>query len=424
MASIKAFQDKFRTPSPPSIQGDKVSTSVLEQLFPIRNLSEEIRQSFAEEHHIDRLSAGATLFIANTAADCAIYLLQGCVVISDMNGKSYEIEAGSAKAKFPICSGARHTTTAIAKTDLAILKVSMSIMSATNRFEHAALDIPKGQIDNQLLILFTDHYQNHELTVPSLPEVAIHLRKAIQKELSLTEIVKIIQTDPVIASKLVEVANCPLYLMPVPVRNCLDAVKRIGLNGTRSLVTALSIKQIFKNRSILIKGHLEKHWKESLYLSALCHVLATTSRQQVPEDALLAGLVCDIGTIPFLSFVADLPPEYIKESEINQALPVVIGQIGAAVLREWRFPTDFIDVAQNSRNWYENNSKELSLTDVVVLSRLHAMIGKKTAIELPSITSIPAASRLKNITLSPENSLSMLHDAKSQIHEALIIFSR
>ena len=424
MASLKAFLDKMTHTPAPSTPGEKISPAILEQLFPIRNLREEIRQSFAEENHLEQIAAGTTLFTANSAADCAIYLLQGCIVVSDLNGKSYEIEAGSAKAKFPICSGIKHTTTAIAKTELSILRVSMNIMSTMNRFEHAELDIPASQLDNRLLMLFSEHYLNHELVVPSLPAVAIHLRKAIQKELSLEEIVKIITIDPVIAAKLVEVANCPLYITLIPARNCLDAVKRIGLNGTRSLVTALSLKQIFSSRSILVKNHLEKLWKQSLYLSALSHVLAATSKQQNPEDALLAGLVCDIGAIPFLSFVADLPPEYIKETEIDQALPWVIGRVGATVLREWQFAQDFIDVAQNSRNWYENNSKELSLTDIVVLSRLHAMIGKKTNLELPAITSIPAASKLKNIALSPENSLSILHDAKDQIHEALSIFSR
>jgi HD-like signal output (HDOD) protein len=151
--------------------------------------------------------------------------------------------------------------------------------------------------------------------------------------------------------------------------------------------------------------------------------LASSSQQQNPEDALLAGLICDIGAIPFFSFVANLPPEFVDDTEIAQALPIVIGVVGSTILKEWQFASEFIEVALNSRDWYENTSKELSLTDIVVLSRLHAMIGKKSTIDLPAITAIPAASKLKNIALSPENTLSILHDAKAKIHEALSIFS-
>ena len=404
--------------------GQKITAEALKQLFPIRNFSEEILESFAADNHIEMIPAGATLFSLNHPADCAIYLLSGCVTLSDQNGKSYEIEAGSAQAKFPLCSGIKHTTTATAKTAIGILRVSLNIMATTDRSEHETLEIAEEFRGNRLLALFAEHFQSHELEIPSLPEVAIHLRKALEKDVSITDAVKIIQLDPVISAKLIEVANCPLYLTQVRASNCLDAVKRIGLSATRSLVIALSIKQIFRSKSPLLKHNLETLWRQSLYLSILCHILAASSQQHDPEDALLAGLICDIGALPFLSFAANLPAEYIKDTEIKQAIPVIKGVVGAAILKEWAFPQEFIDVALSSSNWFENTSDELSLTDIVVLSRLHALIGKKSTVEIPAITAIPAASKLKNMALSPENSLAILHDAKVKIHEALSIFAK
>ncbi|QPK62149.1 HDOD domain-containing protein [Methylomonas sp. LL1] len=421
MASIKGFFDKLSSSEPRF--GEKISPEVLAQLFPIRNLSEEIRQSFAMENHVELIAAGTTLFKIDTPSDCAIYLISGSINVTDQNGRSYTVEAGSAQAKFPICCCTKHPTTAVALSDIGILRVSLNIMSVSNRFQHKALEIPEKLRDNQVLALFADHYQNHELEIPSLPKVAMRLHQAIQQDVNLEDAVKIIQLDPVISAKLIEVANCPLYLTVVPTRNCLDAVNRIGLNATRSLVIALSIKQIFTSNSQVIKERLEKLWRQSLYLSALCHVLAASSKQANPEDALLAGLVCDIGAIPFLSFVSNLPKEFIIEEEIKQAMPVVVGAVSATVLNEWKFADEFIHVALNSRNWYQNNSETLSLTDIVVLSRLHALIGKKSTNELPSITAIPAAGKLKNIALSPENTLSILHDAKAKIHAALTLFA-
>lgn len=423
MASIKAFFDKLSSTQRQQDFEGVISPKILEQLFPIRNLSEEIRQSFASENHLELIDANTTLFTINEAADSAIYLISGNVKCTDQNGRSYVIEAGSDQAKFPICSGAKHTITAIALTDISILRVSLKIMSSSNRFQHRALEVPDSLRSNQLLILFADHYQNHELETPSLPEVAIRLRQAIQKDVNVTEAVKIIQLDPVISAKLIEVANCPLYLTVIPAKNCLEAVNRIGLYATRNLVVAISLKQIFKSKAPLIKERMEKLWKQSLYISALCHVLAATTKQANPEEALLAGLVCDIGAIPFLNFVANLPNEFINEAEIKQALPIVIGPVSATVLKEWQFADEFIDVALNSHNWYQNNSEELSLTDIVVLSRLHALIGKKSSHLLPSITAIPAASKLKDMALSPENTLAILHDAKTKIHAALAIFA-
>ncbi len=418
MASLKAF---FTKNMPQSI-GQQITAEALKQLFPIRNLREEILESFAADNHVEMVAAGTTLFAVNQPADCAIYLLSGIVTLSDQYGKTYEIEAGSAQSKFPLCSGTKHTTTAVAKTAIGVLRVSLNIMASTNRVEHGALVITEEFHDNRLLALFAEHFREHTLEIPSLPEVAVNLRKAIQKDVGISEAVKIIQLDPVISAKLIEVANCPLYLTQIKASNCLDAVKRIGLNATRSLVIALSLKQLFKSKSPLLKRHFEELWRDSLYLSALCHVLATNSKQQNPEDALLAGLVCDIGALPFLSFVANLPAEYINDAEIVEAIPVLKGPVGATVLQEWSFPKEFIDVALASNDWFENTSDKLSLTDIVLLSRLHALIGKKAAADMPAITAIPAASKLKNIALSPENTLTILHEAKAQIHAALSIF--
>ncbi len=423
MASIKDFFGKLHASSADRPLGPKISPHVLEQLFPIRNLSEEIRQSFAAENHVESIKAGTTLFSINSRADSAIYLISGSVTLSDQNGKSYDIEAGSAPAKFPICSGHKYTTSAVAKTDIGILRVSLKIMSSSNRFEHAALEIPESMRSNRLLALFADHYQNHALEIPTLPEVAIHLRKAIEQDVSIADAVKIIQIDPVIAAKLIEVANCPLYVTMIPATNCLDAVKRIGFNGTRSLVVALSLKQIFSSKSALVKELMEKLWKQSLYFSALCYVLADSDQQINPDDALLAGLVCDIGAIPFLSFVANLPSDFVNKAEIEQALPLVKGVVGATILKEWDFAPAFIDVALSSCDWYTHHGDTITLTDIVVLSRLHALIGKKITNELPAITAIPAASKLKHIALSPENTIAMLHDAKAKIHDTLNIFA-
>jgi HD-like signal output (HDOD) protein len=419
MASIKSlFEKKISQSKTP-----KSASEIIKELFPIRNLSQEILDSFDAESHVESLAAGARLFEIGHSSDCAIYLLGGTVKLTDLNGKSFEIEAGNAQAKFPLCSSIKHTTTATAKTDITILRVSLNIMTTKSRSEPSILEIAEELSSNRLLTLFANHFHEHDLEFPTLPEVAINLQKAIEKDVSISEAVKIIQLDPAISAKILEIANCPLYLTNFPASNCQDAVNRIGLQATRSLVTSLSLKKLFRTKSPLLKNYLETQWKQSINLSVLCHTLAASSQQQNPEDALLAGLICDIGLLPFLSFVANLPSEYINDAEIKQAIPILKGIVGAAVLKEWAFPPAFIDVALKSDDWFQNSSDELSLTDIVVLSRLHALIGKKSSNDLPAITAIPASSKLKNMALSPENSLEILHNSKAKIQSAISILS-
>jgi len=423
MALMSSFFKGKKSNSAVIQEGDDLTLERLKQLIPIRNLSNDKLESFVLEHKSEALSKGDILFSINEATNTAIYLLKGSVSLSDENGKSFDIDASEIKAKFPLSSGLKYTTTAIAKSDINILRVSQKIMSINSEKHNISeLQIPENLKGNRLLQAFSEYFIDNELEVPSLPSIAIQLRKAMQNDIGIAEAVKIIQLDPVISAKLIEVANCPLYVFLTPAKSCFEAVKRIGLNATRSLVISLSIKNIFSSNSRLIAKHLDHQWRKSIYLSSLSFVLASASKQCNPEEALLAGLVADIGAIPFLNFVANLPADFYNEEEIEQAIPIVKGVVGTAILENWGFTDDFIKVPLLSENWYQHSEGPISYSDIVVLSRLHSKIGKKQA-NLPAITSIPAASKLKSISLSPENSLSILHDAKDKINETLKTFS-
>jgi len=415
------FKERKKTPVTCSLEPEAVSIDTLETLIPVRNFSNDKLLAFATEAKSEVYPADTLLFSAGDQADSVLYLLKGSVTLSDSSGQNYGIQAGTTKAKFPLSSGAVHTTTALAVSDVAVMRVSHNIMASrhSEATPLAELHIPEELSENHLLQAFVQHYNNEEMEIPSLPDIAVRLRHAMQYDIGIADAVKIIQLDPVISAKLVEVANCPLYVCSTPAKSCFTAVNRIGLHATRSLVISLSIHHIFKSKSLVIKKHLDRIWKQSLYISTLSYVLASVSKQANPEEALLAGLVCDIGAVPFLNFAANLPKDYYTETDIEQALPYVKGPIGYRILQNWGFTEDFIKIPLFSEDWYQYQGPELDLTDIVVLSRLHSKIGLAQLTELPAITSIPAASKLKDYSLSPEHSLKILHEAKQQVHDAL-----
>ncbi|MFU8789148.1 MAG: HDOD domain-containing protein [Methylobacter sp.] len=424
MSLLTSFlKDKKNAPLTRSIDaivGDDVSIEVLKGLFPIRNYDSEKLSAFASGLKSEIFPEKTALFYAGERTDSALYLLDGTISLSDEQGKTYEIASGTGKAKFPLSSGSKHTTTAISKTRVSVLRVSQKIMSSKYAplSEQSKLVIPGELAKNKLLNSFAHYYLNEELEIPSLPGIAVKLQHAMQQDIGIADAVKIIQLDPVISAKLIGLANSPLYVSTTPAKSCLEAVNRIGLNAARNLVIGLSLGRIFKSNSQLVNKCADKIWKQSLHIATLSHVLAATTKQYNPQEALLAGLVCDIGAVPFLSFAAKLPKDYCSETDIGLALPCVKGPVGYKILLDWGFSDDFLKVPLYSDDWYQNHGEELNLTDIVVLSRLHSKIGQGAS-ELPTITSIPAASKLKNFALSPEHSLNLLYEAKQQINDAM-----
>ncbi|SHE20198.1 HDOD domain-containing protein [methanotrophic endosymbiont of Bathymodiolus puteoserpentis (Logatchev)] len=403
---------------------ETISVDDLKKLIPIRQLKPEFLETFALEHKAKIFPKGATLFAAGMPANNVYFLLQGEVKLTDQNGVSYTIDNASPKSRFALFAGTVHTTTAIAKTDVSILAVSQKIMQMHQTDKQVQqLELPPKYTNNRLLQLFVQNFSNDEVQIPAMPDTALHLRKSMQQEIGVHEAVKIIQLDPVISGKLIQVANCPLYITQQPAKSCLEAVNRIGLIGTRSLVTTLCLKQIFNSKKPVLKKYMDALWKRSIYISSISHVLAKETGKVDPEEALLAGLVVDIGIIPLLSFTDNLPDGFYTEAELKEAMGFVRGVVGRRVLERWDFPEELADIPLYSNDWYQNRSKDLSVLDVVVLAQLHSKIGQKDNQAYPAISSIPAASKLNDATLSPEHSLAILHDAKDKINNALRAFS-
>ncbi|MBW6453240.1 MAG: HDOD domain-containing protein, partial [Methyloprofundus sp.] len=403
---------------------EAISVDDLKKLIPIRQLKTEFLEAFVCEHKARIFSKGATLFAAGTPADCVYFLLRGEVELTDQKSQSYSIDNTSPKSRFPLFAEGVHTTTAVAKTDSSILAVSQKIMQMNQEDKQAQqLELPPKYENNRLLQLFVQNFSNDEVVIPAMPDTALQLRKAMQQEIGVHEAVRIIQLDPVVSGKLIQVANCPLYITLQPAKSCLEAVNRIGLIGTRSLVSTLCLKQIFNSKNPVLKKYMEALWKRSIYISSISYVLAKETGRVDPEEALLAGLVVDIGIIPLLSFADNLPANFYTEDELKEAMGFVRGVAGRRVLERWDFPEELVDIPLYSNDWYQYKSDQLTVLDIVVLAQLHSKIGQKNNKVYPTISSIPAASKLSDATLSPEHSLAILHHAKDKINNALRAFS-
>ncbi len=163
---------------------------------------------------------------------------------------------------------------------------------------------------NRFFDSFTETYRENKLQLPSLLSVLLKLQEAMKQDIGVVDAAEILQTDAPIVSKLMQVANSPLYSTGLPVSNCIDAINRLGLEATRNLTVGISLKEAFLCKDVRLKKYMQSLWKNSLEVSCLSFVLAEQSGKVNPDTALLAGLICDIGIIPLLGFADRYPDQY------------------------------------------------------------------------------------------------------------------
>lgn len=405
-----------------------VTLAELQQLIPIRNLSEEELLAFSLNQTTETYGAGSILFEAGTPEDTVLYLLNGTVTMVLGENQEYEVVAGSAKSRFPLSHGDTHKATAVAKTDVEVLRVSARVMHKNLVLDDDRLsqpenwDVPAWVRKTTLYQAFCQYLTDEETKLPMLPDIAVRLRRAIDRDdIGVAEAAKIVQLDASVTARLIQVANSPLYLAARPVTNCLEAVNRLGLKATCNLVMSLCLKDLFQCRDPRLRKRMQRIWRDGLHLSALTYVLAKDNRWPDPEEALLAGLICEIGAIPFLVFVSDFPRDHYTEEDLDRTLKAVMGPVGHYLLKSWGFADELAQVPLLAEAWHYDSGPELTLSDLVMLSKLHYCMEQGQRDQVPMISAIPAGQKLRDGRLSPEYSLKVLHEAKAEVQETLAL---
>lgn len=399
----------------------------LKRLMPIAQLLTEQKIQKLSTTTITSASftPGAIIFNRGTEVESLIYIVKGNLFMEANNGSVLEINANTFKALYPLCSGKLHDFTAIAGSDVMVIYISKTILQAneTTIALNNGLHIPEILKQNPFFNLFYQHFTHGELKIPSFPDIALKLRKAIQQDYEITDIVKIVNMDPAISAKLIQVVNSPIYRSLNPISNCLNAINRLGLKTTRNLVTSFSMNNLITSDNPSIKKLIQHNWLQSIRVSSISYILANLTGKVDPDEALLAGLLHNIGVLPILTFADSLPKDSYQPTDLALCISEMQGQLGSIILEKWGFPVTLKQIPLLSTNWFTSIDETLNLNDIVLLAKYHTILASSGSAELPLLSALPAFQKLENQPLTPEMSLQILQDAKQQIAEIMNFFS-
>ena len=83
--------------------------------------------------------------------------------------------------------------------------------------------------------------ETDRLVLPTLPEVALKIRSAVENENASTQkIADTLTQDASLSARLIQVANSPLYRSRNPIDDLQMAVTRLGIRMVRDLVISLA----------------------------------------------------------------------------------------------------------------------------------------------------------------------------------------
>ncbi len=254
------------------------------------------------------------------------------------------------------------------------------------------------------------------LYLPPMPEVARRIRDcASDPEASAADLAKLISADPTLSGRLLHVANSPYFRGLKPVESVQAAVSRLGMVCVRNLVTSLVMGALFDEIATpAIRRPLREAWEYATRVAAYSFVIARRFTRLSPDEAMLAGLMHNIGIAPILIRASKDSHRMARFQDLLDAADRNHASIGALVAELWALPPKVAIAIAEHEDLTRRTPGLPDLTDVVCVANLHCRLGSRHRLARVDWSAVPAFARLQ---LTPEQSIAAMREARAQIAE-------
>lgn len=251
-----------------------------------------------------------------------------------------------------------------------------------------------NNLEQKLIDELLEDLENDRLVLPTLPEVALRVRDTLEDEnMGLPEVAQVITSDTAVSARLIQIANSPLLRASRQIDTVELAVSRMGGDMVRNLVMSIVMEQMFQATSDATDRRLRDLWEHSTTVAAISHALANKFTDLTPDQALLAGLVHDIGSLPIIARAEDIPDLLRNTDMLDRITQQTHNEVGKKILAKWNFPEEIIKVAEHHDD-VNYNSSAVDYTDVVIVANLQSYLGSNHRLNEISWDNVPAFKKL------------------------------
>lgn len=133
-----------------------------------------------------------------------------------------------------------------------------------------------------------------------------------QDDPDLSRLVQWVENDPIIAARVLRVANSPFFGLTHEVDSIAHAVSLVGLRSLQSMALAVAVMEQFRPTDLRLLSAHQEHWRHSVAVAVCTQALARRARVAM-DTAFSAGLLHDMGHLVMLS----IDPQRFDEVQVR-----------------------------------------------------------------------------------------------------------
>jgi HD-like signal output (HDOD) protein len=264
---------------------------------------------------------------------------------------------------------------------------------------HAAIsnESQVAQAIEQFTQGITTELAGDSLELPSYPEIALRVRKALGNvDIAVEDVVRMVSAEPSLAVRLLQLANS-VALNPSGQRITVLrlAISRIGFNLARSATIAFAMSQM--RRADAWRGlehRFRELWNDSAGLAAMSHAVAKRSRGVNADQALFAGMLHAVGKLFVLTRISRYPVLMNSPTLYHDIERAWQARVSSAILTRWEVGADIVAAASDYESAAQARAGQGDLRDVLFAARYISTLPMAAPVPDPEVFSAPPFQRL------------------------------
>jgi HD-like signal output (HDOD) protein len=243
----------------------------------------------------------------------------------------------------------------------------------------------------------THELAGDSLELPSYPEIAMRVRKALGKpDVAVDDVVRMVSAEPSLAVRLLQLANS-VALNPAGQRITAlrMAIARIGFNLACSATIAFAMSQMRRAEAWRgLEARFRALWEDSAQLAATSRAVARKIPGMNADQAMLAGMLHAVGKLFVLTRISRYPMLLDSPAHYAELERAWHPHVARSILTRWELPADIVSAASDFESAIQSRWGEGDLRDVLFVARYIGSLPPASPLPDPAVFGTPPFQRL------------------------------
>ncbi|MEJ2756756.1 MAG: HDOD domain-containing protein [Gammaproteobacteria bacterium] len=183
---------------------------------------------------------------------------------------------------------------------------------------------------------------------------------------------------------------------------------------------SLTVSALYRNSGkTWMRDKLLSAWNDSIKIAALSEVIARRYPNLEQSEALLIGLIHNIGIVPIVHLCGSKYGKPEHPEILDDAILKLTPTLSKWILEKWQLNRRLTPVPELIADLKRTHDGPPDYADIVQVARLHVYRNKQHPLGQVPWAQVPAFDKLQ---LTPEKSIQIIKEARDEIKEVISLF--